>query len=105
MITLADNRRIAVRPSGTEPKIKYYMFAAEPLSDGKTILRRRAGGLPRSVLQTRSSDSGRNSKPMPTRGLPPDFVLTLLARGSTGAHPRLINRAVGPGARVFDAAL
>jgi phosphoglucomutase len=37
MITLADNRRIAVRPSGTEPKIKYYMFAAEPLSDGKTI--------------------------------------------------------------------
>jgi phosphoglucomutase len=29
MITLADNRRIAVRPSGTEPKIKYYMFAAE----------------------------------------------------------------------------
>jgi phosphoglucomutase len=37
MITLADNRRIAVRPSGTEPKIKYYMFAAEPLSDGKTV--------------------------------------------------------------------
>jgi phosphoglucomutase len=37
MITLADNRRVAVRPSGTEPKIKYYMFAAEPLSDGKTI--------------------------------------------------------------------
>jgi phosphoglucomutase len=37
MITLADNRRIAVRPSGTEPKIKYYMFAAEPLSGGKTI--------------------------------------------------------------------
>jgi phosphoglucomutase len=37
MITLADNRRIAVRPSGTEPKIKYYMFAAEPLPEGKTI--------------------------------------------------------------------
>jgi phosphoglucomutase len=33
MITLADNRRIAVRPSGTEPKIKYYMFAAEKASD------------------------------------------------------------------------
>lgn len=29
MITLSDHRRIAVRPSGTEPKIKYYMFAAE----------------------------------------------------------------------------
>ena len=37
MITLADNRRIAVRPSGTEPKIKYYMFAAEPISGGKAI--------------------------------------------------------------------
>ena len=36
-ITLADNRRIAVRPSGTEPKIKYYMFAAEPLREGSTI--------------------------------------------------------------------
>jgi phosphoglucomutase len=28
MIELADRRRIAIRPSGTEPKIKYYMFAA-----------------------------------------------------------------------------
>ena len=27
MIELADGRRVAVRPSGTEPKIKYYMFA------------------------------------------------------------------------------
>lgn len=33
MITLADNRRVAVRPSGTEPKIKYYMFAAEKVTD------------------------------------------------------------------------
>ena len=29
MITLADGRKTAVRPSGTEPKIKYYMFAAK----------------------------------------------------------------------------
>ena len=35
MITLADHRRIAVRPSGTEPKIKYYMFAARK-PDGDT---------------------------------------------------------------------
>ena len=27
MIELADGRRVAVRPSGTEPKIKFYMFA------------------------------------------------------------------------------
>ncbi len=27
MIDLADGRRIAVRPSGTEPKIKFYLFA------------------------------------------------------------------------------
>lgn len=35
MITLADNRRIAVRPSGTEPKIKYYMFAAKKPTEGQ----------------------------------------------------------------------
>jgi phosphomannomutase len=27
MIDLADGRRVAVRPSGTEPKIKFYLFA------------------------------------------------------------------------------
>lgn len=29
IFTLADGRRAAVRPSGTEPKIKYYMFGVE----------------------------------------------------------------------------
>ena len=37
MITLADHRRIAVRPSGTEPKIKYYMFAAQKPAAEKTF--------------------------------------------------------------------
>jgi len=35
MITLADGRRIAVRPSGTEPKIKYYMFAVQKPPQGE----------------------------------------------------------------------
>ncbi|MCX6971522.1 MAG: phospho-sugar mutase [Verrucomicrobia bacterium] len=34
MITLADGRKSAVRPSGTEPKIKYYMFAAKKPAAG-----------------------------------------------------------------------
>jgi phosphoglucomutase len=29
IFTLADGRRCAVRPSGTEPKIKYYIFGLE----------------------------------------------------------------------------
>ena len=37
MIELADRRRIAIRPSGTEPKIKYYMFAAHLPPAGKTF--------------------------------------------------------------------
>jgi phosphoglucomutase len=36
MIELADGRRAAVRPSGTEPKIKFYMFAhRDPKAAGK----------------------------------------------------------------------
>jgi phosphoglucomutase len=27
MLELADGRRVAVRPSGTEPKIKFYLYA------------------------------------------------------------------------------
>jgi len=34
MITLADERRTAVRPSGTEPKIKYYMYAVKKPATG-----------------------------------------------------------------------
>jgi len=37
IITLADESKIAVRPSGTEPKIKYYMFVAKKPATGKTF--------------------------------------------------------------------
>ncbi len=35
VFTLADGRRCAVRPSGTEPKIKYYIFGVEKPAGGK----------------------------------------------------------------------
>jgi len=37
MVTLTDRRRVAIRPSGTEPKIKYYMFGAKVPEAGKTF--------------------------------------------------------------------
>jgi phosphoglucomutase len=37
MIDLADGRRIAVRPSGTEPKIKFYMYANRSPAAGKSF--------------------------------------------------------------------
>ena len=37
MVTLADRRRVAIRPSGTEPKIKYYMFGAKVPGAGKSF--------------------------------------------------------------------
>ena len=35
IFTMADGRRCAVRPSGTEPKIKYYIFGLEKPGGGK----------------------------------------------------------------------
>ena len=35
MFQLADGTRVAVRPSGTEPKIKYYLFAQRQPGEGK----------------------------------------------------------------------
>jgi phosphoglucomutase len=37
IIELADGRRVAIRPSGTEPKIKYYMFASQQPTKGDSF--------------------------------------------------------------------
>lgn len=37
MIELQDGRRVAVRPSGTEPKIKFYMYAHSLPGEGSTF--------------------------------------------------------------------
>ncbi len=36
LVDLADGRRFAVRPSGTEPKIKYYLFGRSQPGDGSS---------------------------------------------------------------------
>ena len=40
MISLADGRRAAVRPSGTEPKIKFYLFAHRTPAAGEVFRRK-----------------------------------------------------------------
>jgi phosphoglucomutase len=49
MIDLADGRRIAVRPSGTEPKIKFYMFALRAPQAGKSFTEAELGTIKSGV--------------------------------------------------------
>ena len=42
-LRLADRTRVLLRPSGTEPKLKYYLEAVEPAVDGVDAARHRAG--------------------------------------------------------------
>lgn len=49
MIDLADGRRIAVRPSGTEPKIKFYMFARRLPPVGEKLAPEQLGPIQREV--------------------------------------------------------
>ena len=39
IMSLADGRRVAVRPSGTEPKIKFYLFGRRDPEPGQTFTR------------------------------------------------------------------
>jgi phosphoglucomutase len=55
IITLADRRRVAVRPSGTEPKIKYYMFAAKTPESGQAFASAEVASVRESVTASLAS--------------------------------------------------
>ena len=44
----AEGNYVAVRPSGTEPLVKFYLFAYQPPQEQRRFGRRRAAGLPRN---------------------------------------------------------
>jgi len=49
IFSLADGRRVAVRPSGTEPKIKFYMFARRTPEAGKTRTTAEIGAIKQEI--------------------------------------------------------
>lgn len=49
ILQLADGRRVAVRPSGTEPKIKFYLYANSSPAQGGALTREELAAMKRTV--------------------------------------------------------
>jgi phosphoglucomutase len=49
IMDIADGRRVAVRPSGTEPKIKFYLFARQEPPAGKQFSGEELAGIKNDV--------------------------------------------------------
>jgi len=52
MIELADGRRIAIRPSGTEPKIKFYLFAKVAPPENRNFTKEELATLKQNTVQS-----------------------------------------------------
>ena len=54
IFTLADGRRVAVRPSGTEPKIKFYLFGRREPAEGQRFSREELAAIKADVCASLS---------------------------------------------------
>jgi phosphoglucomutase len=52
MISLADGRRAAVRPSGTEPKIKFYLFGHRTPAEGTKFASEELSAVKKEVISS-----------------------------------------------------